>query len=308
MEWSFGSERLIGRDDFSVTGQAFDGALLRWGHLPWIDIKAFYAKVRESNSFDGDGDFFGVYTKSRAIPYTQIEIYFMGLFDEKIVDEGQDENSGELSYKDRVYTVGGRAETLLFDSLQLEGEAVFQFGSRTDPSNPDKELSHFATAYFAEISYQIPIATQPTIGGFFAWASGDANPTDGKSLDFQTLFPSRHPFLGAMDLFQWANLIDMGGSIGLTPPGSFGLSAAFHYFMLAQPRGQLFGLGNTGVPNKDVGRAVGMEVDATLSWSPTDTFLLQAGYSLFVPGSVPDELGIGTDLAHWAYTQIRFEY
>ena len=78
--------------------------------------------------------------------------------------------------------------------------------------------------------------------------------------------------------------------------------------MLAQPRGQLFGLGTSGVPNKDVGRTVGMEVDATLSWAPTDTFLLQAGYSLFLPGSVTDELGIGTDLAHWAYTQVRFEY
>jgi len=308
LELSFGSERLVGRDDFSATGQAFDGGLIHWGSGNTIQIDAFYAKIRESTTADGDTDFFGLYAKTKALEGTTFELYFMGLFDEETQVKDAGQSLEELKFSEHIYVVGGRAEALFFNALRIEGEAVFQFGSRTNPQKPDEELSHFATAYFGEISYQIPMATRPTIGGFFAWASGDANPADGKSLDFQSLFPTRHGFLGTMDLFTWSNLVDVGGTVELTPPGNFGVFTAFHYFMLAQPRGQLFGLGGSGVPDQDVGRMVGMEIDAAVSWSPKPSFQAQLGYSAFLPGQVPEKLGLGKDIAHWGYAQMRYRY
>jgi len=308
MEWSFGAERLIGRDDFSASGQAFDGAIIHWEHDERIQLDAFYAKIRESTTTDGDTDLVGLYATSRALKNTTIELYFMGLFNEETLLSDTGESMEEMKFSDHIYIAGGRAEALFFESLRLEAEAVFQFGSRTNPNNPEDELSHFATAYFGELSYQMPVATRPTIGAFFAWASGDANPADGKSLDFQTLFPTRHGFLGTMDLFSWSNLIDVGGTLELTPPGNFGVFTAFHYFMLAQPRGQLFGLGGAGVPDREVGRTVGMEIDAAVSWSPTPSFQAQLGYSVFLPGDVPKELGLGSDMAHWGYAQMRYQY
>ena len=206
MELSFGNERLVGRDDFSLSGRSFDGVLVRWGRLPNIDIKAFYTKLRESRDFEnGDNDFFGVYMSTEAIPHTVLDVYYMGQLDnfEQEVDQG--EGTTTRSIERAIHTTGARLE-FLYKGFRAEAEAVFQFGSRTDPGNFEKTLEHVATAYFADISYQIPVATQPTFGAFFVWASGDANPVDGKSVDFQPLFPTRHSFLGTMDLFAWSNI------------------------------------------------------------------------------------------------------
>lgn len=308
MELSFGNERLVGRDDFSLSGRSFDGVLVRWGRQPYVDIKAFYSKLRESTETEnGDNDFFGVYISTEAIPYTVLDIYYMGQIDSLTKDIQEGDGLVSRTVDRSIHTTGGRIE-FMYKGFRAEAEAVFQFGSRTNPGNYEQALEHFATAYFADLSYQIPVATQPTFGAFFAWASGDANPTDGKSVDFQPLFPTRHSFLGTMDLFAWSNIMDVGGTFELTPPLGFGFYSGVHYFMLAQPQGRLFGTGTNLTPTQSVGRNVGIEVDVALSWAPNPNLQLQAGYSIFIPSTVPEQLGLGTDLTHWTWIQARVLY
>ena len=308
MELSFGNERLVGRDDFSLSGRTFDGVLARWGRQPYVDIKAFYTKLRESTEGEsGDNDFFGVYISTEAIPHTVLDIFYMGQLDKVARDFQEAGTTVQRTVESAIHTTGARLE-FNYAGFRAEAEAVFQFGNRTDPNNFERTLDHFATAYFADISYQIPVTTRPTFGAFFVWASGDANPVDGKSVDFQPLFPTRHSFLGTMDLFSWSNIMDVGGTFELTPPKGFGLYTGFHYFLLAQPQGRLFGPGSNLTPTQSVGRNVGMEVDFALTWAPNPNLQLQTGYSVFLPSTVPEQLGLGSDIAHWAWVQARVIY
>ncbi|MEC8024832.1 MAG: alginate export family protein, partial [Myxococcota bacterium] len=286
----------------------FDGVLVRWGHQPYIDIQAFYSKLREStNDVSGDNDFFGIYISTEGIPHTVLDVYYMGQLDE-VSREVQDSGTTVTRTLERaIHTTGARLE-FNYKGFRAEAEAVFQFGNRTDPTNYEQTLDHFATAYFADISYQIPVNTRPTFGAFFVWASGDANPADRKSVDFQPLFPTRHSFLGTMDLFTWSNIMDIGGTFELTPPMGFGFYSGFHYFLLAQPQGRLFGTASNFTPTQSVGRNVGMEFDIALTWSPNPNLQLQTGYSVFLPSTVPEQLGLGNDLAHWTWVQARVTY
>lgn len=307
---SFGAERLVGRDDFSFTGRAFDGGYIRWGRLPYFDGRLFYAKVRESNlGEDGDKDFFGAYLRTEAVPYVpEIELYYMGLLDKFQRDEILGDETVTRDIQNEIHTVGARIVALAY-GLRIEGEAIVQFGKRTDPADSTKELDHFANAFFAELSYQIPVATLPTLGVAFAYASGDANPTDSKSIDFQPLFPTRHSFLGTMDLFSWSNIMDISAHLELTPPMGFGFFAGVHYFRLVQKHGRLFGLGGGKTPaGQNIGNNVGLEIDVAASWAPNEHLQLQGGYSIFLPQTVPEQLQIGTDAAHWAYIQARVIY
>ena len=45
-----------------------------------------------------------------------------------------------------------------------------------------------------------------------------------------------------------------------------------------------------------------------LSWAPNDNLELEGGYSVFFPTTVPEQLGVGDDLAMWAYFQARVRY
>lgn len=307
-ELSYGGERLVGRDDFSFDGRGFDGGLLHFDYEDYVDIDAFFTKRRESQGAgDDDRDFFGVYATTRAIPYVTLDIYYLGLLDTQLRDEVVGDATVQRKFESSIHTIGGRVE-LNIEGFRVDAEAIFQLGKRTDPQNAEEELDHFATAYFADVSYQIAVPSYPTIGAFFAWASGDANPTDDNSVDFQPLFPSQHKFLGGMDMFGWSNLMDIGGDIEFTPPLGFGFRAAVHYFMLAAKRGELFGLGGGRTPDANVGRKVGLEVDVVLSWAPNDRLSIEGGYSIFLPSTVPEELGLGSDPAHWAYLQLRAQY
>ncbi len=315
-ELAFGRERLVGTDDFGDTGQAFDGGFLRYELPPYIQLDLFYAKIRESQGLEGDGDFFGLYVSTEGVPYCTFDAYYFGLVDEVNGIERTDQGDRDVSSKHNIHTLGLRGE-LLFKGLLLEGEAAFQLGTRTDPVEPAKELDHFATAYYAELSYQIPVLLLPTIGAFFATATGDDNPRDTKSIEFLQLFPTRHAFLGKMDLFAWSNIMDIGGTFELTPPRGFGVYAAFHYFRLPQTSGALpggFGAGKTPDPTAEdidrtaLGNHVGYELDLILSWSPNDLFSMEGGYSVFLPSTVIENLGGGTDPAHWAYLQLRVQY
>ncbi|MFT7625913.1 MAG: hypothetical protein ACI9WU_005104 [Myxococcota bacterium] len=307
-ELSYGNERLIGRDDFSFSGRAFDGAVLRLGRMPYFDGQVFYAKVRESGD-EGDKDLLGVYLKTEAVPNTTIEAYYIGLFDEFSRDVTIGDEIISQTFKSTIHTIGARAEAVFY-GFRVDAEAVVQLGKRTDPLNANQELDHFANAFFIELSYQAPITLRPEIGAFFVMASGDANPQDNKSIDFQPLFPTRHGFLGSMDLFAWSNIMDVGGIVELTMPAGFGFFAAGHWFMLAQKRGKLHGLGGGVTPDGTVtvGRNVGLEVDTALSWSPNDHLQIQGGYSIFLPSTVPEQLQLGTDAAHWVYVQGRVKY
>jgi hypothetical protein len=317
-ELSYGNERLIGPDDFSRAGRAFDGVVARWGHLPYFDIEAFYTKIRESDD-RGDQDFYGAYAESQAIPYTLLQAFVLGLYNEQQKASDAAGATAKELYKTHIWSIGGRADVrLLNDALHIEGEAVVQLGKLTDPREPTRDLDHFATAFYAEVSYQLPIATYPTIGGFFVQASGDGNPEDGKSVDFFPLFPTRHSFLGTMDLFAWRNIRDFGGKIEFTPPYGLGFFAAFHYLQLYTDKGQLSGLGTQNTPNpaQPIGRNIGMEIDVALSWAPNDRLQMQAGYSIFLPSTVTKELKIcgakaetgKCDSAQWAYIQTRLTF
>ena len=62
------------------------------GPASYIDIKAFYTKLRESRDFEnGDNDFFGCTASTEAIPYTVLDVYYMGQLDnfEQEVDQGE---------------------------------------------------------------------------------------------------------------------------------------------------------------------------------------------------------------------------
>jgi len=325
-EWSFGSERVIGNDDWNQMGRAFDGLDLTWTFKDYIVADALFALLDERAASDGDDKFFGgLYLTTPILDPMAIDLYFLYHHDPRI---GAKRNFSTLGAR-----LGGRLpwhEALLFDL-----EATFQFGTVSEGDPGDQlsvENSHLAAAYHVMLGYEIPVLTSPTIKAFFLSASGDPNrspvdPANNEHTAYLPLFPSRHVMLGRMDIFSQSNIWSAGGELSLTPYKGVRVELQYNYLALVDEYGDIPGGNGMVTQNRFYPSAkdIGHEIDLSAIWDVNDHFALGGGYSVLLPGgAVEDQVRPereveegdqlqtyvypGGDPAHWFWLQADFRF
>ncbi|MFH1532078.1 MAG: alginate export family protein [Pseudomonadota bacterium] len=325
-EWAFGSERVIGNDDWTQMGRAFDGLDLTWTFKDYIVADALFALLNERAAADGDDKLFGgLYLTSPILEPMAIDLYYLYHHDPRV------------GARRNFSTLGGRLSGRLpwHKALLFDLEATVQFGTVSEGDPGDQlsvENSHFAAAYHVMFGYEIPVVTSPTIKAFFLSASGDPNrspvdPANNKHTAYLPLFPSSHVMLGRMDVFSQSNIWSAGTEVSLTPYKGVRVELQYHYLALVDEYGDIPAGHGMVTQNREYPSAkdIGSEIDLSAVWDVNANFALGGGYSVLLPGAAiedqvrperevleGDQLRTyvypGGDPAHWVWLQADFRF
>jgi hypothetical protein len=300
-ELAYGDERLLGAADWLTAARSFDGAVVRYGGKGGtVDALGALVNDRKTGARGvGDMVLSGAYGRFlRDKPGRELDLYVLNLADGAQI-------AGELTGQDdsRITTTGARARYGKATGPQASAEAAFQFGHR----GPD---DHEANAFALAAGYIFNVRYKP--GVRFEWdrATGDGAPTDGRSREFNNLFPTNHAVYGYADLQGWRNMNALKGTLTVSPRPGHVISADFLRFRLLEARGawkddagEVLGQDPTG----GSGREIGDELDLLYRFPARKDLTFLLGYSAFFPGRFAESFG-RTKTQSYVYSQILFKF
>lgn len=290
MELQYGDERLVGNADWLNAARAFDGLRLRARGGVWT-ADAFATVTKESGSLRKDEVFSGFYGSCKAIAGHETDAYLLAKTSTGTV-------AGDLSR----YTAGARIKGVR-GAANYSAEAAFQFGR-------EGGASVRAAAAVLTASYGFDAAGKPRLGLEYAYASGDADPTDGKNQTFDPLHPSQHPFQGFMDLFALKNVHDFKVGSVFEPAKGWKAYADAHHFRLAQAKDAWYAASGSAVARDatgNYGKEVGHELDLHARTTVRDSLQLWFGYSHFFTSVFANNTKNGRDM-DWAFLQATLNF
>ena len=283
----YGDQRLIGHLEWFDQGRTYDGVRGMFkGEKYWID--AFAVRVRETVTPDDDQWFVGVYGGRE-----WLEAYALLFADDMAM-------AGEVGTDDTMFvTVGFRIARTSGD-WDYTTEVAFQTG---DVKGDD--LGAFAFAVVVGRTFP-DVRWAPRIALEIDYASGDDDPTDGDSGQFQTLYPTNHLHYGYADLVGWSNILDIHVRFQLKPLEKVVVEIGVHHFLRPEEAGGWVNAGGAVVRPGLAGASdhLGDEVDFTVTWKPSKALSFLVGYSIFVPGGFVEDTG-ASPTAHLAYLETR---
>ena len=279
-------ERLVGAVDWTNTGRSLDGARLS-GRAGKFDWSAFWMNIRERDSLlsvgldpqlnqgvNDDGWLIGGFG-STAIGDLVAELTF--LVDRYAVTEE--------SYTTNLRVQGSSSGVL------YEGAGAWQTG-------PDRS-AWFASGKLGYGWSGNGVAAQ------LDYLSGDADPGDGETKAFNTLYATNHKFYGYMDYFlalpaqlDDAGLVDamLRGAWGVTPTTT--VRVDLHRFWTAEER--------------DGETALGTELDLVGAWNVIPRANLAGGIGMFMPEPLITRLipafAEGEDTTWWGFLQLTLTW
>jgi hypothetical protein len=197
-----GSRRLVSRNNYRNTINAYTGVNALWKGSEGLEARAFYVRPVQRRPADldslldndseldtesSDVSLWGVFGTARDVfGKASGEAYFYGL---------RSRDHAVIPAADRdVYTPGFRIfKKPATESWDFEAEAAYQFGtSRLSTAATDTEdLQHRAGFFHGEIGYTWNARMSPRLELSYDYASGDDDPTDDENNRFDTLYGSR---------------------------------------------------------------------------------------------------------------------
>jgi hypothetical protein len=263
LELALDDERLVGRDDFTQRGRAFDG-----GHLVWTSIggrysvDALYAKISEPAQtsdgnvppgVSGDVDLVGVHASLELAPDHVLAPLYLVQIRQAPTD---------VRHTAGLHVKGKNA------GFSYRAEGYYQYG---------KLLSETIGAYLAALTlgYELEHPMRP---GLKLW--GEILSGDGAAENtFDTLYAANHGYYGEMDLFgapasdpARRGFIDLGARIEADPLPELHAKVDGHWFRTVKK-----------APGGEAN--LGFEIDLGVSWAAMDYVTLDAFGGLFVPES-----------------------
>ena len=191
-----GSRRLVARNRFRNTINAFTGIDIQWQYQD-KNGRAFFnmpiqrrvkGDIRSNHPrFDKEHPeirFWGLYYKQSVISNQhQVEVFLFGL----------DENDAGIKTRHRNhYTMGGRIwKKPDLGEFDYQLETAFQTGHSRSSVTENKTLRHNAHFHHAELGYSLDANWRPRLVLQYDYASGDDNPNDNQNNRFDTLFGAR---------------------------------------------------------------------------------------------------------------------
>lgn len=291
----WGSRRLMARNRFRNTINAWDGLLLHHALAGGGELKAMATQVVQrlprdrrslldneqewDESFDAQR-FYGLHLDlPNLIEGLSSELYYFAL---------REKDSAELQTRNqRLDTVGFRLRSPRQPgAFDFELESVLQGGEARASASPADvtDLDHFAWFQYLSVGYSFIRADRLRVAFEFDYASGDESPFDDESGRFNSLFgPTTFEFgvVGLYNPFNRSNLITPGVSVTLDPHPRLNLMAFYRHFWLAEERDSW---GRTGL--RDVtgqsGDYLGQHLQLRLRWQAVPGNLMLETGAIFL--------------------------
>ena len=265
--------RLLIRNRFGNTTNAFDGLRIRWEGEPGAPALEGFAlypvqrKVGEPDTADRGRRIFGVAAAWQAPDHpVVVEPYYLGL--------RRDGASGTLSTAGtHVY---GRIPETPFD---YDFTGALQWGS-----------GHRAFALHGELGHTFEGRMRPRLAGWISYATGDDASTVSRDERFDSLFGSAHSPYGYSDFFSRQNLVNpvMHLSLALLPRMQF--QFFYRVFWLAEATDAFVRAGIQD-PTGESGTHLGQEIDLSLRCPLHRLLDIEFKYGHFFPGTFLDSMG-----------------
>jgi hypothetical protein len=295
-ELSFGSQRLVSPLDWANTRRNFQGIRLNSPGVNW-DLDAWITNPVDTATIGtggGIGPTLGVnYLGNRFDPANHNMTFGGGYATYKGIKNhtidsyllwanyaGSFPGGAGFPVGDR-YTWGHRwAGTFLVGdgsrSWLTDVEGGYQFGN-------DHGQSVQAGFITTGLGHQWKnVMWEPTLWGFYDWASGDGNPTDHVNNTFFQYYGLVHAYMGLIDNLARQNISDINWRLQLKPSQKLNLQVAQHFFQLANTNDQLYTVGGQPFPAAtNQGSQIGTELDLMATYNVNANLSLEMGYFQF---------------------------
>jgi hypothetical protein len=313
--FNLGSRRLVARNRFRNTINAFTGAHWEW-KTKEFKLTSFYtlpvrrlpgdlnSLVDNELEFDEENfntQFFGVHFEHDLFERHHFEAYFFGLL----------EDASGSRHRD-IFTAGSR-----FLLPKMKGqfdygiEGAYQFGeSRLSGSGPD--LDHSAWFVHAHIGYTFDAAWSPRVRVAFDYASGDDNPNDGDNNRFETLFGARRFEYGPTGIYGAVarfNLLSPELRLELKPQSNMSLMFAWRPVWVASDR-DAWTAARVQDPTGSSGSFVGNQFETRWRWDiMPKSVRIEAGIAYLAHGEFQEDAsgGQNTDTVY-GYVQVAWTF
>jgi hypothetical protein len=319
-----GSRRLVARNGFRNTSNAFLGLDWRWRNEDGRRLRVFFtlpvkrlpddrdALVDNEVEFDetsADFQFAGLFFAD-TLPWGDLgELYLFGANE----DRSFDDSDGDVLPRRRLLTPGFRLlrepKAGRFD-YQLE--TVFQVGRSRRELDGSEGLEHFAHFHHLTLGYTFEAPGSPRLLFHYDYASGDREPRDDENQRFDTLFGGRRFEYGPSSIygaFSRTNLNSPGVRLELRPGSRWTAFLDYRAVWLASDTDEW---GGTGVrdPTGGSGSFVGQQLETRVRYRPfLGNVLLEAGFAHLFAGTFIDRApnSNGGDTSY-VYTQLILEF
>jgi hypothetical protein len=295
-----GRRRLIARNNFRNTTNAFDGVHWQLGKDKTWRIRAFLVEpvIRDTVQLDEQSKrfvFWGTYLETDYIPWLRLNAYYFGLNDKRFSTPNLQQTLSTFGL--RLYKNPEKSE------IDYEIESVGQTGSL---GNTD----HFAHFQHINLGYSFDLPCSPQFLIHYDYASGDRNPNDSQSSAFNTLFGARsfeYTATGSFGPFFRSNISSPGWRVILTPAKGWKFQVKQRFWYLATSRGAFAGSGlrdSTG----GSGNYLGHDVEVRIQWKVSENVEFDAGYDHWFKGSYFDRLPASAGLPPGGHQDTDYFY
>ena len=315
-----GSRRLVARNRYRNTINAFTGAEWNWSDKAGHKVQAFVtvpvdrrptASAKLDNNdvqFDKE-DFDTVFggvnvTLPVKAVNAKLELYALGLH--------EDDSPKKTTANRRLVTPGFRFyRGQKKGQIDFQIETVLQFGKeRASKSATDlTDLDVFAYFAHGEVGYTFAKAWSPRVILQYDYASGNKNPSNNKIGRFDTLYGARRFDFGPTGIygpFARGNLSSPGLRTEFAPTKGVGVMAALRGFWLAS-RYDSWSTAKISDPIGASGRYLGTQIEGRLRWTLLPGNLqFEAGLAHIFQGSFPKHApnANGEGSPTYGYTQM----
>ena len=277
-----GSRRLIARNAFRNTTNAFDGFHWQLADKDDWRFRAFLVEPVIINPTQLDEQsarnvFWGTFFESQQVPWLRLNLYYFGL---------NDQRGSIVSFQRTSSTFGLRLyEPPRRGWLDYELENVLQTGH----SGNTNRLAHF---HHVDVGYTFDLPWAPRFLMFYDYASGDRNSSDSQDSAFDPLFGARrfeYMPTGNFGPFFRTNISSPGWRLILSPATGWKFQLKHRIWYLATARGT-FGVSTIRDQTGNSGNFIGQDVEVRLQWAITSNLGFDAGYDHWFKGSYFDRL------------------
>lgn len=274
-----GSRRLVARNEFRNTLNAFTGVRYVWERPEGPVVQGFHvlpltrlpsdapSLLHNQVQLDEESfrlQFWGVHAQWPVLmSAATAEVYLYGLHER--------DSARHPTRNRQLYTPGLRlSRRPLPEQWDFDFEGALQLGSQRASAAPHdtRDLDHLAGFAHAEIGYTWAVAGAPRLAVLYDYASGDKNPDDGRSNRFDTLYGARrfdHGPTGIYGAFARANLHSTGLRAMIKPVRPLELMSAYRACWLASAK-DAWTTSGLRDPTGRSGAFLGHQIEARVRW------------------------------------------